>query len=156
MNLQITSTYIPVASVASFTKKVNSQLAKRPLKTDGRLANRELTSLVKEATGIKLTHFHWKQHTTNILYPKTLSHGSCFVVYCCVMLWYGSNQWYLDLVDKPHESLITTWGKSHPFWGRGGTHSDNIWVNMQRNSAMFCNQKCYFKRQHSFPVHRLT
>ena len=33
----------------SFTKEVNPQLAKRPLKTNGRLANRELTSLVKEA-----------------------------------------------------------------------------------------------------------
>ena len=38
--------------VASFTKEVNPQLAKRPLKTNGRLANRLLTSLVKEATGI--------------------------------------------------------------------------------------------------------
>ena len=36
--------------VASFTKEVNPQLAKRPLKTNGRLANLELTSLVKEAT----------------------------------------------------------------------------------------------------------
>ena len=31
--------------------EVNPQLAKRPLKTNGRLANRWLTSLVKEATG---------------------------------------------------------------------------------------------------------
>ena len=36
--------------VASFTKEANPRLAKRPLKTNGRLANRELTSLVKEAT----------------------------------------------------------------------------------------------------------
>ena len=36
--------------VASFTKEINSRLAKRPLKTNGRLANLELTSLVKEAT----------------------------------------------------------------------------------------------------------
>ena len=36
--------------VASFTKEVNPRLAKRPLKTNGRLANPELTSLVKEAT----------------------------------------------------------------------------------------------------------
>ena len=40
--------------VASFTKEVNLQLAKCPLKTNGRLANRRLTSLVKEATGIYL------------------------------------------------------------------------------------------------------
>ena len=37
--------------VASFTKKVNQWLAKRPLRTNGHLANRWLTSLVKEATG---------------------------------------------------------------------------------------------------------
>ena len=43
---------IPVSTpVASFTKEVNQRLAKRPLKTNGRLANRGLTSLVKEATG---------------------------------------------------------------------------------------------------------
>ena len=36
--------------VASFTKEVNPWLAKRPLKTNGRLANHGLTSLVKEAT----------------------------------------------------------------------------------------------------------
>ena len=38
--------YLPVAS---FTKEVNPRLAKRPLKTNGRLANRGLTSLVKWA-----------------------------------------------------------------------------------------------------------
>ena len=36
--------------VASFTKEVNPRLAKRPLKTNGRLGNHKLTSLVKEAT----------------------------------------------------------------------------------------------------------
>ena len=37
-------------TVGSFTKEVNPRLAKRPLKTNGRLANRGLTSLVKEPT----------------------------------------------------------------------------------------------------------
>ena len=37
-------------SVASFTKEGNPWLAKRPLAFNGRLANRWLTSLVKEAT----------------------------------------------------------------------------------------------------------
>ena len=37
--------------VASFTNKVNPRLAKRPLVFNGRVANRRLTSLVKEATG---------------------------------------------------------------------------------------------------------
>ena len=43
-------------TVASFTKEVNPRLDKRPLKINGRLANRELTFLVKEATGIRLTN----------------------------------------------------------------------------------------------------
>ena len=38
-------------AVASSTKDVNPRLAKRLLKTNGRLANLELSSLVKEATG---------------------------------------------------------------------------------------------------------
>ena len=36
--------------MASFIKEVNPRLAKRPLIFNGRLANRGLTSLVKEAT----------------------------------------------------------------------------------------------------------
>ena len=39
-----------VTTVVSFTKDVNPRLAKRPLVFNGRLANRGLTSLVKEAT----------------------------------------------------------------------------------------------------------
>ena len=35
--------------VACFTKEVNPRLAKHPLETNGRLANRGLTSLVKQA-----------------------------------------------------------------------------------------------------------
>ena len=46
----VTITAVFIGSVACFTKKVNPRLAKRPLKTNGRLANLELTSLVKEAT----------------------------------------------------------------------------------------------------------
>ena len=38
-------------TVASFAKEVTSGLAKRPLVFNGRLANRGLTFLVKEATG---------------------------------------------------------------------------------------------------------
>ena len=45
-------------SVASFTKEVNSQLAKRPLKTNGRLANCGLTSLVKEVIDVYSTLWH--------------------------------------------------------------------------------------------------
>ena len=40
------------STVASFTKEVNPRLAICPLKTNGRLANLELTSLVKEATKV--------------------------------------------------------------------------------------------------------
>ena len=42
-----------LSPVASFTKEVNLWLTKRPLKTSGHLANLELTSLLKEATGHK-------------------------------------------------------------------------------------------------------
>ena len=38
--------------VGSFNKEVESRLAKRPLKTNGRLANLELTSLINETTGV--------------------------------------------------------------------------------------------------------
>ena len=38
--------------VASFTKEVNLRLAKRPVKTNGCLANLKITPLVKEATGV--------------------------------------------------------------------------------------------------------
>ena len=41
--------------VAYFTKEVNSRLAKRPLVFNGHLANRGLTSLVKEATEVQPT-----------------------------------------------------------------------------------------------------
>ena len=47
--------------VASFTKEVNLRLAKRPLVFNGRLANRWLTSLVKEATVV----FSFVQHICN-------------------------------------------------------------------------------------------
>ena len=40
--------------MASFAKQVKPRLAKRPLNTNGRLANRGLPSLVKEATGHKI------------------------------------------------------------------------------------------------------
>ena len=42
-------------SAASFAKEVNSRLAKRRLVSNGRLPNRRLTSLVKEATVGQLT-----------------------------------------------------------------------------------------------------
>ena len=44
--------------VAAFTKEVNPWLAKRPLKTNGHLANRRLTSLVKKAIGDPFNKHH--------------------------------------------------------------------------------------------------
>ena len=41
--------------MASFTKEDYQRLVKHPLKTNGRLGKRELTSLVKEDTGARLT-----------------------------------------------------------------------------------------------------
>ena len=43
---------VKVAPVASYTKEVNLGLVKRQLKTNEHLANRGLTSLVKEATEV--------------------------------------------------------------------------------------------------------
>ena len=42
--------------VASITEEVNPRSAKRPSKTNGRLANSGLTSLLKEATGVLAEH----------------------------------------------------------------------------------------------------
>ena len=42
-----------ILPVASFNKEVNPRMAKLPLKINGRLADRRLTSLVKEATGVR-------------------------------------------------------------------------------------------------------
>ena len=47
-----TPIYAGSPPVISVPKEVNSRLAKRPLVSNGRLANRGLTSLVKEATGM--------------------------------------------------------------------------------------------------------
>ena len=47
-------------TVASFTKEVNPRLAKRPLVFNGRLVNRGLTSLIKEATVASIiSHSIW-------------------------------------------------------------------------------------------------
>ena len=56
--------------VASFTKEVNPRLAKRPLKSNGPLANRGLTSLVIEATGSLNNHIVLKfdRHLHNSAY----------------------------------------------------------------------------------------
>ena len=40
--------------MASSTKEIKLRLAKRPLKTNGRVANLELTSLVEEAAGVSV------------------------------------------------------------------------------------------------------
>ena len=59
--------------VASFTKKVYCRLAKRPLKNNERFANRQLTSLVKDATvkGLDMRVFCWTiSHAVYIGYYK--------------------------------------------------------------------------------------
>ena len=58
---------------ANLVKKINQRIAKRPLNTNGRLADRGLTSLVKEATGIHvinlyssgLLRWHWDRIQDN-------------------------------------------------------------------------------------------
>ena len=55
--------------VASFTKEVNPWLAKRPLVFNGRLANRGLTSLVKETTISYLTRWVLNKMATVLQTP---------------------------------------------------------------------------------------
>ena len=58
---------------ADLVKKINQRLAKRPLKTNGRLVDRGLSSLVKEATGFHvinsyssgLLRWHWDRIQDN-------------------------------------------------------------------------------------------
>ena len=45
-------------AVASFTKEVNPRLVKRQKKTNGRLANHGLTSLVKKPPNVQ-SHYEW-------------------------------------------------------------------------------------------------
>ena len=64
-------------TVASFTKEVNPRLAKRPLKTNGRLANRGLTSLVKEATVWSLNVPQYREELKgNTMLSPLLKHES--------------------------------------------------------------------------------
>ena len=61
--------------MASFIKEVNPQLAKRPLKTNGHLANLELTSLLKEATGVHLSPGRPNTHILQIyMYLQSLKY----------------------------------------------------------------------------------
>ena len=86
--------------MASFTKEVNPRLAKRPLKTNGRLANRRLTSLVKEDTGVaaqaasnngkrQLFKQKWcvSDVNTSTCYPVGNTDAVCYLVFTgCSML----------------------------------------------------------------------
>ena len=75
-----------MSPVASLTKEVNSRLAKRPLVFNGRLANRGLTSLVKEATAAN-------NGATTISVP-------CQVVEYLQLIWRsGTRRWNLRVHD---------------------------------------------------------
>ena len=53
--------------MASFTKEVHPRLPKRPQKTNGRLLNRGLTSIVKEATDrCELKHIDKAKHHSRL------------------------------------------------------------------------------------------
>ena len=79
--------------VASFTKEVNQRLAKRPWKTNGHLANRWLTSLVKEAMFAQRViavkrWIHQKHISNGLTVIQTLTGNVCFIAVllyaCCV------------------------------------------------------------------------
>ena len=77
--------YSQVCLVASFTKEVNPRIAK--LKTNGRLANRRLTSLVKEVTVAVLQPHRIVEMQTQFI--MKYGHGS--VVLCFVFVYYSTS-----------------------------------------------------------------
>ena len=99
-----------VSTVASFTKEVNSRLVKRPLKTNGRLANRELTSLeiwwrvlvlnMNRSPGVGLLHsvISSSLNHCQTLVPYWISHSNLAGV-AAVNL-----QWYLPSMNVTQES----------------------------------------------------
>ena len=91
---------LPMAwTVASFTKDVNPRLAKRLLKTNGRLANRWLTSLVKEATAGVLCTMRYPSETRLKLKP-------CVVTYFVIVYsFWNFTQWYCRALCKLSKRL---------------------------------------------------
>ena len=84
------STHSQYTPGASFTKEVNLGLAKRPLVFNGRLANRGLTSLVKEATDTCQSHSYICTHTPmhtrfNTLRPKWKGYHLADNVFKCIL-----------------------------------------------------------------------
>ena len=81
-------------TVASSTKEVNPRLAKCPLVFNGRLANRGLTSLVKEATGLQIIlqeksnplHVIWKLADSTIKFPHLcVTNVPTWKDHCCII-----------------------------------------------------------------------
>ena len=75
-NFSLFKSLLVPTPVDSFTKKVNLRLAKRPLVINGRLANRGLTSLVKEATGVQVFPVYITRVTVLLVNPS-------LVIYLC-------------------------------------------------------------------------
>ena len=91
--------------VASFTEEVHPRLAKRPLKTNGRLANHGLTSLVKEATGSHCWCF----------FPATLFCNQVLSSYLKMKstgTWSSNELQWLDLKDRCQDGHSSSgqWG----------------------------------------------
>ena len=88
--------------MAPFAKEVNPRLAKRPLKTNGRLAIRGLTSVVKEATGEYYDCLATSQAIT--VYPKKYAHG--FVVLCFVVVMQSFIMNSLEVFIRIHQGCF--------------------------------------------------
>ena len=113
--------------VASFSKEVNLWFAKGPLKTNGRLANRGLTSSVKEATGInELTHWGRVTHIcvsnlTIIGSDNGLSPGRRQAIICTnagiLLIWsLGANfNEIISEINRKKMHLKMSSGKWRPF-----------------------------------------
>ena len=88
-----------VPTVASFTKEVNPRLAKRPLNISGHLANLELTSFVKEATGLHMFVVNKFDNSTNLF----------FLLYqiCCKIYFYKlSHNKYMSCLSILRQSKL--------------------------------------------------
>ena len=103
-----------ITYIGLFYKEIKPRLAKRPLRTNGRLANSELTSLVKEATWVWLCT-HLVDISKCLFYPYLIQISLKFVPI------HGFNWWWINIdacnglapnwryrTDKPLHKPVTT------------------------------------------------
>ena len=94
---------LDLTPVASFTKEVDPRLAKCPLNTNGHLANRRLTSLVKEDIGLNglgegNCKTRWERykfgHLVHLILEIWLFWSMHAVYAACILLQFDTSQFY--------------------------------------------------------------